>query len=346
MNENMINNNIAGGSGDVQPMLDIIMPVYNTARYLDKCIQSIVDQTFRRWRLIIIDDGSTDGSPSICDSWARRDSRIKVLHKENSGQGASRNVAIGMCTSEFVGFVDSDDWLEPDMYEFLVGNIVSRGADIAVCNHFTDYKDRSVCKDSGDDIVELDHDTVHRLILHDRIQSYLWQMVFRRECLAYRMPSRMCYEDYTVLPRWFENVKKVVYTKRPLYHYRMRSSSMVHDESAETSYAFLVAEKQRYSFYRGTLFGKEATIRVMLRCIRVAKYIARKDIPRKEILSYLSRIRKDLGEIDTKYLAFLSHKDHLLYRLIMRHPSMFINYQKVEMIVMMKKRKSKKRTFE
>ena len=83
-------------------ILDIILPVYNTERYLDQCIQSIVDQELKDWHLIIIDDGSTDASPKICDSWANSDKRITVVHKPNSGQADSRNVAIDMCTAEYV----------------------------------------------------------------------------------------------------------------------------------------------------------------------------------------------------------------------------------------------------
>ena len=103
-----------------KPTLDIILPVYNTERYLDQCIESIVNQKFNDWHLIIMDDGSTDSSPEICDHWAQRDKRITVVHKQNSGQADSRNIAIEMCTAEFVGFVDSDDWIEPDMYSFML----------------------------------------------------------------------------------------------------------------------------------------------------------------------------------------------------------------------------------
>ena len=83
--------------------LDIIMPVYNTADYLDQCLQSIVGQTLTDWHLIIVDDGSTDGSPQICDRWAEKDSRITVVHKENTGQADSRNIALDMCRAPYVG---------------------------------------------------------------------------------------------------------------------------------------------------------------------------------------------------------------------------------------------------
>ena len=128
-----------------KPTLDIILPVYNTERYLDQCIESIVNQQFNDWHLIVMDDGSTDSSPEICDRWAQRDKRITVVHKQNSGLSDTRNTAIDMSTAEYIGFVDSDDWIEPDMYSFLMDNIQKHDADIAVCNHFFEYKTDRHC---------------------------------------------------------------------------------------------------------------------------------------------------------------------------------------------------------
>ena len=116
----------------IKPTLDIILPVYNTERYLDQCIESIVSQQFNDWHLIVMDDGSTDSSPEICDRWAQRDKRITVVHKQNSGLSDTRNIAIDMSTAEYIGFVDSDDWIEPDMYSFLMDNIQKHDADIAI----------------------------------------------------------------------------------------------------------------------------------------------------------------------------------------------------------------------
>lgn len=180
--------------------LDIIMPVYNTADYLDQCLQSIADQTLTDWRLIIVDDGSTDGSPQICDRWAEKDSRITVVHKDNTGQADSRNIALDMCRAPYVGFADSDDWLEPDMFEFLVGNIEKYDADIAVCGHYLEYVGRSVCKNTDEGVELIDNDTAQRLLIDNRIPSYIWQMVFRRECLEGRIAKLKSHEDYAVLP--------------------------------------------------------------------------------------------------------------------------------------------------
>ena len=328
---------------ETKPLLDIIMPVYNTAAYLDKCIQSVVAQTFTDWRLLLVDDGSTDRSPQICDKWAERDRRISVIHKPNTGQADSRNVAIKMSTATLVGFIDSDDWIEPDMYATLVGSIQNNNADIAVCSHFTDTRQWTRAKNapidngSGNETV-IDANEAHRLVIRDRIQSYIWQMVFRRECLAYNMPGHICFEDYAVLPHWFSTAQRVVIIPRPLYHYRMRKSSAIHEKTPEKEFAFFEAERHRFEFYQDTPMHDYAALQMVVRCIRVAKYIARMDVPRSVVNDYMERIKPQLAAIDPAFSRQLSTKDRLLYRMLLHHTPLFIAYQKTEKVVMVNKR--------
>lgn len=105
------------------PLISIIVPVYNTELYLDKCVQSILNQTYQNLEIILVDDGSTDSSPQKCDEYAGKDNRIRVIHKKNGGQSSARNVALDICNGDFIGFVDSDDWVLPTMYEKLLGTL-------------------------------------------------------------------------------------------------------------------------------------------------------------------------------------------------------------------------------
>lgn len=328
--------------------LDIIMPVYNTALYLDKCIKSIVGQTFTDWRLILVDDGSTDSSPAICDRWAATDKRIIAIHKPNTGQGDSRNVAIKMATAEFVGFVDSDDWVEPDMYATLIDELHAHNGDIAICDHFTDFPkgSRYKKKKNCDEVEIISHDDAHRLIIRDRIQSYIWQMVFRRELLNHNMPHHLCFEDYAVLPRWYDNARCIVRVNRPLYHYRMRGSSIVHDDSAERDFAFIKAEEQRTLFYHGTPFENYANRKLLLTYIRTAKYITRiKNLPTFTLLKYLMDIRHRLNRLNNNSVSHLNKKDRLLRFLLLNNIAMFIAYQRTETKLLGDKHKSNEETF-
>lgn len=327
--------------------LDIIVPVYNTAGYLDKCISSIVGQTFKDWHLILVDDGSTDSSPEICDRWAGTDKRITVIHKPNTGQGDSRNVALRMSTAPLVGFVDSDDWLEADMYATLVGELEAHNADIAICDHFADYPKGSIYrKKKREEIETIDHDKAHWLIIRDNIQSYIWQMVFRRDLLCQDMPHHAFFEDYAVLPLWYDKARCTVRINRPLYHYRMRQSSIVHNDSADMELAFVKAEEQRAMFYKGTPFESDANHKLLLTYIRTAKYITRMNsLSPFTLFKHLLDIRSRLNRLDNNSARHLSNKNRLLRFLLLGSIPMFIAYQRAELKLLGNKHTDKKEKY-
>ena len=100
-------------------LISVIVPVYKVEKYLDKCVQSIVDQTYRNLEIILVDDGSPDNCPAMCDAWAEKDDRIRVIHKENGGLSDARNAGMAIATGEYIGFVDSDDWIFDDFVRCL-----------------------------------------------------------------------------------------------------------------------------------------------------------------------------------------------------------------------------------
>ncbi|MBR2553955.1 MAG: glycosyltransferase [Aeriscardovia sp.] len=114
-------------------MISIIIPVYKVEQYLDRCIESVIGQTYTNLEIILVDDGSPDNCPEMCDSWANKDSRIKVIHKENGGLSDARNVGLENASGNLIGFVDSDDWIAPEMYERLVDALLKNQSDIAAC---------------------------------------------------------------------------------------------------------------------------------------------------------------------------------------------------------------------
>ena len=119
--------------------ISVIVPVYNVERFLPECIESICAQTYRNLEIILVDDGSPDRCGAICDEYAAKDARVRVIHKDNTGQADSRNIAIGMAKAPLIGFVDSDDWIDPDMYETLYRTMVENDADISMCGHYLSY---------------------------------------------------------------------------------------------------------------------------------------------------------------------------------------------------------------
>lgn len=124
-----------------QPKISVIVPVYKVENFLDRCVESIVGQTYENLEIILVDDGSPDNCPSMCDKWAEKDRRIKVIHKENGGVSSARNAALDIVSGDYIGFVDSDDWIDPGMYEFLYENSQKYDADISYCGTFYNYED-------------------------------------------------------------------------------------------------------------------------------------------------------------------------------------------------------------
>lgn len=118
----------------MKPLVSVIVPIYNVEKYLSKCIDSITNQTLTNIEIILVNDGSTDNSGIIADEYAKNDNRIKVIHKENGGQGSARNIGIELASGEYIGFVDSDDWIDLDMYDKLYNAAINNKASIAVCN--------------------------------------------------------------------------------------------------------------------------------------------------------------------------------------------------------------------
>ena len=116
------------------PTISIIVPVYKVEKYLQKCIDSILAQTFRDFELILVDDGSPDNCPALCDAAAQKDARIRVIHQKNGGLSAARNAGLDIARGEWIGFVDSDDAIEPEMYKTLYDIAVQENADVVVCN--------------------------------------------------------------------------------------------------------------------------------------------------------------------------------------------------------------------
>ena len=280
-------------------LISIITPVYNVEKYLPQCIDSVIAQTFSNWELILVDDGSTDRSGAICDEYAAKDTRIRVLHKENSGQADSRNIALRMARADLIGYLDSDDWIEPDMYEVLYNTMMETGSDISVCGYFMSYINRDKPSCTGDEVTVYDRTEALELILRDRkMKNFLWDKLYRKKVITADMPRSFCYEDYATLVKWFASSNAVSVCERPEYHYRQRKGSTDHDVNPVRKWHFFLAEKERCSFIMnsGMLphMDKELETRIVKAGVSQAKDMARcRD--RKTAARYMETIRAELA---------------------------------------------------
>ena len=210
-------------------MISVIVPVYKVERYLDQCVESIVGQTYRDLEIILVDDGSPDGCPALCDTWAARDSRIRVIHKANGGAASARNVGLDHAGGDYIAFVDSDDALEPDMYELLLSLLEEHRADIAHCGYRRydlDGTEKEV-RGTGEVVVQ-SRTEAERCLLEGRLfTGGLWNKLFPRRLLeGLRLPEDLVInEDVLFCFEAFARADKLVYQDSGKYRYYQREDS-------------------------------------------------------------------------------------------------------------------------
>ena len=213
--------------------VSIIVPVYNIALYLDECVSSLVGQTHRDLEILLIDDGSTDGSGTRCDRWAEADPRIRVIHKRNGGAAAARNAGLDAATGGFICVVDSDDAVETDYATHLLRTLEDAHADAATCGFW--FWQRGGCEDrTGSTAPGLyDREGYMDCFLRDWSCSLLWNKIFRREAVGdIRMAEGHRVDDEYFTYQVCMNCAAVAVSDRPLYRYRLRASSAMQDMAA------------------------------------------------------------------------------------------------------------------
>ena len=223
--------------------ISVIIPVYGVEPYLRRCLDSVLAQTWRALEIILVDDGSPDGCPAICDEYAAADPRVRVIHKKNGG--------LSRATGEWVGFVDSDDWLDPEMFERLYDAARRGEADMAVCNYCT-VDDRAAERKIGgvEEELLLGRDDALRLLLRDKsFQNYVWNKLFRTEHWRdIRFPVGRAFEDIDTTWRLVD--RRVALVPFVGYYYLVRGSGIVQSQSIKNEIDCVEQGLARYEALR------------------------------------------------------------------------------------------------
>lgn len=208
-------------------LVSILLPVYNVEQYLPLCLDSVINQTYKNLQIVLIDDGSKDGSWAIMQEYAKRDNRIEIYHQENQGVAATRNHLLEKVKGDYVLFVDSDDWIELNMVEFLVEKSRTKDADIVVCGM---VKNDEACGEEYREEVMDQETTVKKFLFHKELSGSLWNKLVKTSLLQdIRFDNRISYGE-DALFCWYvlQRVHTVVQTDKQLYHYRMNDTSISH----------------------------------------------------------------------------------------------------------------------
>ena len=234
------------------PLVSVIIPVYNVSRYLSQCLESVIRQTYEHLEIILIDDGSTDGSGRICDAFAQQDPRIKVLHTENHGLSCARNLGMKHVSGAFLAFIDSDDWIEPQTIETLMETAMVTGADIVTGGVKKEYREKTVRDPRLDRKIEVfSGQDILSAYGHGIIRIAAWNKLYRITCFTgIRFPDGHNYEDgmttCRLMKRLAENNGRVAALAEELFHFRMRKSSISHTRSFSNIADFWAAYRERF----------------------------------------------------------------------------------------------------
>lgn len=239
------------------PLISVIVPVYKVEDYLERCVESIRNQTYPNLEIILVDDGSPDNSGAMCDAYAREDSRIRVIHKINGGLSSARNAGLTIAKGDYIGFVDSDDWVEPDMYETMYGLIEEHKAQISACGLQCDFSDGKVSYFNPNYPAEQNtevfttQDALREVTYAEKITNSACDKLFSREILeGLPMKEGITYEDTQIMPQWLERASRIAYTPAPYYHYVMTESSITRNDSKAKMFAATDVYKERLSYYQ------------------------------------------------------------------------------------------------
>ena len=245
----------------MEPLISVIVPIYQVEAYLRQCIDSILLQTHRNLDIILIDDGSPDGCPKICDEYAEKDNRIRVIHKENGGLSDARNAGLTIARGEYIGFVDSDDWIMPDMYEYLLQGICGYGADISYCGWVNIHETWVDYQNEQTDKVYTMETALNELFF-DRLKNFSWNKLYKAELWEkVRFPKGRNFEDILTTYKLFERSARVAILKEPKYCYRIRQGSIMNEYGIANRWSIYTAIMDRYKEvvprlpqYRAALF--------------------------------------------------------------------------------------------
>lgn len=210
--------------------ISVIVPVYNTKEYLNKCLESIIRQTYTNLEIILIDDGSTDGSKTICECYEKKDKRIRFISKSNTGVSDTRNLGIKESTGEYISFIDSDDYIEPNMIEVLYKNIILYDADMSVCAY------RRKNRYNHKKYIEItdNNEFMKNILRNNGPQGFLWNKLYKTAIISHNeifldTDIYMC-EDLLFNCNYLEKASTVIYTTEPLYNYINRRNSAVNEK--------------------------------------------------------------------------------------------------------------------
>ena len=304
-------------------LISVIVPVYKVEPYLDRCVQSIVDQTYQNLEIILVDDGSPDNCPAMCDAWAEKDSRIRVIHKENGGLSDARNAGMAIAAGDYIAFVDSDDWIDAQMYQYLYEAIAATDSDIAACGAKRVWPDGRPKKElrSVNNYCILEPDSImEAFITSNGLIQTVWNKLYKRNVIKNILfPVGLIHEDEFWTWQAMARARRVVTIQGSYYNYLQRDNSIMGVGFTANGLLVVQAKTDRQGYIEKNLPSLANTGRMDLiyTCMHLGVQIL-KSMRWKEAAPHMNYLKATINSypIYSKYLRQLTWKKRVHLQMI------------------------------
>lgn len=294
----------------MQPLISVIVPIYKVEKYLNKCVDSIINQTYKNLEIILVDDGSPDNCPDICDDYANKDSRIKVVHKVNGGLSDARNAGMAVATGEYVSFIDSDDYISEGFINELYSAIKAENSDIAECTIVKVYEDEQIPEINDSNCVNSfePQQALSKLMFEDGFHQHVWNKLYKSD-ITLDIPFRKgkLNEDEFWTYQVFGRAKKATIVDKTMYFYLQRAGSIMGNSFNMRRLDALEAKAERQEYIEKNFpeLTTQAKINLFGSCIfscqSVMKFMNGKEkrLAKSKIKSYVKKCKITLKEANT-----------------------------------------------
>lgn len=303
----------------MNPLISVIVPVYKVEKYLNRCIHSIVNQTYDNLEIILVDDGSPDECPLMCDEWSKRDKRIKVIHKKNGGLSDARNVGMRAAGGELIGFVDSDDWIAPDMYQHLYERMNADNCEISACGVKMIWEDEALSRmltQNGTCVLN-QKEAIEALIEESWLKQPVWYKLYKTDIIRSIMfPVGKYHEDVFWSYRAIGAAKRVSVTDHVGYYYWQRNGSIMGEKYSLKRLDAIEALEQRQDYLESNFpeLATKARCSLWFSCIyhgqKILQNLTTKE--RNSALQYVDNVLKrhpffagTLNEVSRKEILWI-----------------------------------------
>ncbi|GAB6168244.1 glycosyltransferase family 2 protein [Clostridium carnis] len=290
-------------------MITVIVPVYNVQKYLSKCIDSIINQTYRDLEIILVNDGSTDISGEICDKYKLKDDRIRVIHKKNGGLSEARNAGLDVAKGDYIAFLDSDDWVDKELYDTLYKLSTKYNSDISICNFKYCHNEEEKLNNSYKEIVYSNIDAMKQIYDKNYIQIIVaWNKLYKREIFNdLRYPKGKIHEDEFLTPIILYKANKISYIEKELIYYRQTPNSIMNREFNITRLDYLEALDNRINFFKSNnlnyLYKQTVATKVSI-LIKFYYKVKESNIDNK--FQVMEKLNNDLAKMKYDYINMYS----------------------------------------